>query len=56
MIFSGLIQNYKQAISAREQALCQLYVLSFRVEVKEEKDTKVVSCKLYSGAKYLCNC
>ena len=43
----------KQAISAREQALCQLTMrlLSFRVEVKAEKDTKVVPCKWYSEVK-----
>ena len=35
----------KQAISPCERALCQLCVLSFRVEVKEEKDTKTVPCK-----------
>ena len=28
----------KQAISAHKQTLCQLFVLSFRVEVTEEKD------------------
>ena len=39
----------QQAISARERALCQLTVyLSFRVEVKEEKDTQVVPYKWYS--------
>ena len=32
---------YLQTISARKQALCQLCVLSFRVEVTEEKDTKL---------------
>ena len=42
----------KQAISAREQALCQLTMcLSFRVEVTEEKDTKVVPWKWYSEGK-----
>ena len=29
--------------------------LSFRVEVKEEKDTKVVPCKWYSEVKYPVN-
>ena len=42
----------EQAISACEQALCQLCVLNFRVEVKEGKDTKVVPCKWYSEVKY----
>ena len=38
----------KQAIS--ERALCQVTVcLSFRVEVTEEKDTKVAPCKWYSN-------
>ena len=41
----------KQAISACERALCQLCVLSFRVEVTEEKDTKVVPWKWYSDGK-----
>ena len=40
----------KQAISACEWALCQLAVLSFRVELTEEKDSKVVSSKWYSEA------
>ena len=44
--------SYEQAISACERALCQLCVLSFRVEVKEEMDAKVVPCKWYSEAKY----
>ena len=47
--FSCLITLIEiQAISARERALCQLCVLSFRVEVKKEKATKVVPCKWYS--------
>ena len=37
-----LVRIPKQAISARERALCQLCVLSFRVEVTEKKETKVV--------------
>ena len=42
----------KQAVSAHEWALCQLIVLlSFRVEVTEETDTKVVTCKWYSEVK-----
>ena len=45
----------KQAISAREQALCQLCFES-RVEVKEEKDTKVMPCKWHSEVKYKVNC
>ena len=36
----------KEAISAREWALRQLCVLSFRVKVKKEKDTKFVPCLL----------
>ena len=32
------------------------YVLSFRAEVKSEKDTKVVTCKCYSDEKYNVNC
>ena len=39
-------------ISARKRALYQLCFLSLRVEVKEEKDTKVVLCKWYSEVKY----
>ena len=47
----------KQAISARERALCQLTMcLSFREEKKEEKDKKVVPCKWYSEVKYQVNC
>ena len=34
--------NGKQAISARERALCQLCVLSFRVEVKEENTVNAI--------------
>ena len=38
--------NFKQAISAREQALCQL---CFEFQSKSEKeDTKFVPCKWYS--------
>ena len=32
--------------------LCQLCVLSFRVELKAEKDTKVVPSKWYSEVNY----
>ena len=32
-----------------------LCVLSFRVELKEEKDTKVVPCKQYSEVKFYIN-
>ena len=39
-IKNSRITILKHAISARERAVCQLCVLSFRVEVKEEKDTK----------------
>ena len=46
----------KQEISARDQALCQLCVLSFRVEVKGEKDTKFMPCKWHSEVKYKVNC
>ena len=46
----------EQSISVRERALCQLCVLSFRVEVKKEKDTKVVPCNWYSEVKYQVNC
>ena len=43
----------KQAISVHEWALCQLTVCyEIRVEVKEEKDTKVVPIKWYSQVKY----
>ena len=31
-------------------------VFNFRVEVNEEKDTKVVPCKWYSDVKYQVNC
>ena len=46
----------EQAISAPEWALCQLCVLSFRVEVKEEKDTKAMPCEWHSEVKYKVNC
>ena len=46
----------EQAISACEQALCQLCVLSYRVEVKEEKNKKSVQCKWYSEVKYITSC
>ena len=39
-------EKEKQAVSARERALCQLTVcLSFREELSEENDTKVVPSK-----------
>ena len=49
--FSHITPQLKQAISAREQALCQLCVLSFRAEVTKEKDTKVVPWKWCSEGK-----
>ena len=49
--------KWKQAISAHDRPLCQLlYVLNISVEVKEEKDTKVVPYKWYSEVKYQVNC
>ena len=44
-----LTPKMKQAISARERALCQLCVLSFTVEVTEEH--KIVPCKWCSEGK-----
>ena len=48
-----VIKKPKQAISARKGALCQLCVLNFRVELKEENDTKVVLCQRNSEVKLL---
>ena len=48
---NNLNDNLQQAISAREQALCQLCVFSFRLEVIEGRNTKVVTCKWYSEVK-----
>ena len=45
----------KQAISARERALCQLCVLSFRVEVKKVKTDLLNTANLKVAFAQLCN-
>ena len=47
----GIILN-KQSVPVNGLCVSWLCVLSFRVEVKEEKDTKVVPFKCYSQVKY----
>ena len=41
MAVKNVKEFLEQAISAHKRTLCQLRVLSFRVKVKEEKDTKI---------------
>ena len=50
------VPSWKQAVSAREWALCQLIVLWVSEQKWKKKDTKGVPWKWYSQENYQVNC